>query len=106
MSFTSPEGDVKVTKLLDFFIDDTKKGCNVESNEMNLLNRTEYNMQPHLNYIRATGGDLALEKCHFYYIKFGFDEEGKPYMYSNEDNKFELKITCPMTKEIKTIQRL
>ena len=76
MKFTCPWNENTIEKIMDFFVDDTKKGCNTTKEGRTIMQQTQYNMQKHANYISSTGGALALDKCHFYHVTFTFDKNG------------------------------
>ena len=101
-----PEGDVTVEKLMDFFIDDTKKVCNQIKHGMTLRDQTEYNMQKHTYYIAATGGSLALDKCTWYQIIFSFDSNGDPYILNKVQMPGEIDVFKNFEGEKVRIRRL
>jgi len=85
-----PEGKFELTKLMDFFIDDTKKICNQIREWMSLLrDQTEFNMQKHSTYyITTTGGSLALDKCTWYQIQ----SNGDPYILNKTQLPGEIEV--------------
>jgi len=87
-----PEGKFTVQKLMDFFIDDTKKVCNQAGEGMTLLDQTQFNMQKHANYIDTTGGALALDKCTWYQIKFSFNDNGDPHILKKHEMPGEIEV--------------
>jgi len=101
-----PEGKVDVKKLMDFFIDDTKKVCNQVREGMTLRDQTEFNMQKHTYYIAATGGSLALDKCTWYQIVFSFNTQGNPVILSKQEMPGEIEIFRNFNGEKVRIKRL
>ena len=63
-------------------------------------------MQKHSTFVLSTGGDMALDKCRFYFIKYAFDCNHDPYILSKEQNPGELIITNILTNELTTIKRV
>jgi len=87
-----PEKEIEIRKLMDFFIDDTKKVCNQTRSGMSLRDQTELNMQKHAYYISTTGGSLALDKCTWYQIVFSFDSNGEPFVLSKDEMPGEIEV--------------
>jgi len=101
-----PEGRFELTKLMDFFIDDTKKICNQIRDGMSLRDQTEFNMQRHTYYIAPTGGSLALDKCTWYQIQFSFDSNGDPYILNKTQLPGEIEVLKNFNGEKVQIKRL
>ena len=78
--------------FLKFFIDDTTKICNQTLENRTLLQQARHNMQKHNNFVDATGGALALDKCRFFYIKYEFDKNHNATPMLTKDNPGELII--------------
>ena len=101
-----PLREISVEKLMDFFIDDTKKICNQVRAGLTLRQQTEYNMQKHTFYIATTGGSLALDKCTWYYVTFSFDSNGDPYILSKTELPGEIEVLKNFDGEKVQIKRL
>ena len=101
-----PEGKLALNKLMDFFIDDTKKICNQMKNGMSLREQTQFNMQKHTYYIATTGGSLALDKCTWYQIHFSFDSNGDPYILNKTELPGEIEVFKNFNGEKVQIKRL
>ena len=76
--FTNPSNSIKLYQFLKFFIDDTTKICNTFPSTSTLIAQNRINMQYHANFVHATGGALALDKCSFYHITYSFDSHCNP----------------------------
>ena len=101
-----PSGKITVKKLMDFFIDDTKKVCNQMREGMTLREQTEFNMQKHTYYIASTGGSLALDKCTWYHITFSFDENGNPIILNKTQMPGEIEVYTDFNGTKVRIKRL
>jgi len=101
-----PERKIHIEKLMDFFIDDTKKICNQMKNGMSLREQTQFNMQKHTYYISTTGGSLALDKCTWYQINFSFDSNGDPYILNKTQMPGDIRVFRNFHGEKVTIKRL
>ena len=103
--FTSPDGYINTTRIIEFFIDDTKKICNLPSNN-SLIEQSIKNMQLHTNLVLSTGGTLALDKCKFYYVSYAFDNNGNPKIQPIQKSPGAMQIKNNFTNESITIKRL
>ena len=101
-----PEGTINVEKLMNFFIDDTKKICNQMKNGMSLREQTQFNMQKHTYYIATTGGSLALDKCTWYQIHFAFNSDCDPYILDKTQLPGDIEVFRNFDGEKVTIKRL
>ena len=106
ISLCCPEKDVTVEKLMDFFIDDTKKMCNQMKDGLSLREQTEFNMQRHTYYIATTGGSLALDKCTWYQIGFAFDTDGEPFILNKQQLPGDIEVFRNFGGEKVQIKRL
>ena len=102
----NPLNTISINPFLKFFIDDTTKICNYTNILSSILEQTKHNMQKHLNYVTSTGGTLALDKCRFYFIKFGFDKDHNPYILSIDENPGDLTIFDNIEQKSITIRRV
>lgn len=106
MYLCCPEGKIDMNKLMDFFIDDTKKICNQMKEGMNLREQTQFNMQKHTYYIATTGGSLALDKCTWYQVHFSFDANGDPFILNKRQLPGEIEVFKNFGGEKVRIKRL
>ena len=105
--FTNPSRDLQVSRIIEFFIDDTKKICNTTSSpHKTILEQSVHNMQQHTNLVLSTGGTLALDKCKFYYIKFSFNSNGDPYILPIQDSPGEMNIYNEFSSRSTRIKRM
>ena len=78
--FFNPTNSIKLYQFLKFFIDDTNKICNFYPPTSDLITQNKLNMQYHANYVHATGGALALDKCSYYHIQYEFNDNLDPVL--------------------------
>ena len=81
MTFEDPERIVKVSKVADYFVDDTSTGGNLDAipdnrTPLEHLHDTE---QAHAHILFAAGHKLALDKCSYYVADF--KRRGTNYSY-------------------------
>ena len=105
-TLSNPMRTKTIHQFMKFFIDDTTKICNTVAPDRSLLEQTTHNMQKHFNFVTSTGGTLALDKCRFFYILFGFDNNHDSYILSTEDSPGELIIKDNITGTFHTIKRV
>ena len=105
-TLTNPMNDITIRPFMKFFIDDTTKICNTTKNNRSILDQTQINMQKHSNFVISTGGDMAFDKCRFYFIKYAFDQNYDPYVLNNEENPGDLIITNMLTNIETPIKRV
>ena len=101
-----PTMNIKLTRLIEFFIDDTKKVCNQTSAGRTLIEQACFNMQLHTNLVLSTGGSLALDKCKFYLIEFQHDKQGEYFIRSVTDSPGCMKIHNDFSANTVEIKRL
>ena len=102
ITFADPSGNLKSTRILDGFVDDTTVWAN---NFQQLTDNSDKQM--HLDEIveglqktaqwweellYATGGKLELSKCFFYLLHWTFNDLGHPTLATPEEMRKEIKI--------------
>lgn len=105
-TITDPTCNILLTRLIEFFIDDTKKVCNQATDGKTLIEQARFNMQLHTNLVLSTGGSLALDKCKFYLIEFDHDKNGNYYIKDIIDSPGSMEIHNDFSEETVTIKRL
>ena len=81
MVYEDPYHDILVSKIADYFVDDTATGVNSDaiSDDKSVLQHLALTEQKHAHVLFAAGHKLALDKCSFYLVDF--KRSGSKYSY-------------------------
>jgi hypothetical protein len=89
--FTSPDGSIISSRLVDAFVDDTSLGfTNIDSTYEEMIHRLQEISQTWEHLLHLSGGSLNLKKCNWY-ILFWDWKNGRPILRQSQPN--DPKIT-------------
>lgn len=111
ISFSNPNKNIDVNRVMDGFIDDTtcwvndfKAGLEETMDTAELTGKLQRTAQWWEELLTATGGKLELSKCFYYIIRWTFDSDGNPAVDTNLGP--EIRITDHTTQqEVKVPQK-
>jgi len=86
--FPNPTKDDYIQKLLDAFVDDTDLLDVLTNNDITLEEQIRWMIkraQYWADLLFATGGKLNYAKCHWYLIRWKWDNHGQPKIMTKEE---------------------
>lgn len=81
MKFEDPFRTINISKVADYFVDDTATGVNADAieDDSDILKNLHDTEQKHAHVLFSAGHKLALDKCSFYLVDF--HRSGTQYKY-------------------------
>ena len=105
----NPTDTDRIIKIIDAFVDDTNLWdilYNIHLSIEDQRNRTQSRAQYWARIINLTGGKLNLSKCHWYMVRWKWQEDGFPEMQEIDDTPATLTLSSYETADFQEIKRL